>query len=82
MKLTKKQEEASVKAMLDGADTQYSRDFFVQKGKEGGKIGGKKSWAMLTKEEQKTQIERLRQARLSTRIKSKLLSTKGGSDKI
>lgn len=71
-------DKLNVHAMLDGADTNFSRDFFVKKGKEGGKIGGKKSWGMLTDEEQKARIDNLISARgkLSTGKKKKVLPTK------
>lgn len=81
-KKKEEQEKKSTHAMLDGADTQFSRDFFVKKGKEGGKIGGKKSWSMLTDEEQKAQVERLRLSRkkFSTVKKKKDLRIEPPSD--
>lgn len=50
--MTDKEQEKSVHSMLDGAEI-YSRDFFVEHGKRGGKIGGLKSASVSEEERSK-----------------------------
>jgi len=57
--------------------TSYSADYFRQQGSKGGKLGGAKSWAHLTKAERSARATKASRAAAAARSAKKKAKAKG-----